>query len=159
MFSTVGDIIDIIDSLTYKTFFLFCLEGETPKEASKAFKVIGGSCSAASVAKLKVDFVTALLTDPIIQSIYCVQSTENCVVKNVRVTCSANRKRSTGSTGNEAHISFDFYVQDTQPSSDQNAEITKINKIITTMGHLGAQVCVTYAYRPYSVVYYQYKQI
>eukprot|EP00794_Sanderia_malayensis_P007556 gene7556-8393_t len=125
-----------------KTPWPDCSEGNPPAEASKPFTVIGGSCTAQDVATLKVNFITALMTDPIIQSIYCSTNNQNCVIKNVRVHCSSvKRKRNTGSgSSNSLHISFEFYVQDKAPSSNQRSEMTKMTRIINSMSGLGKEI-------------------
>ena len=124
--------------------FIYFIEGDPPSEASKPFTVIGGSCAASDVATLKLNFVNAMTTDVFVQNLYC-QNNKHCVVKNIRVYCSSVKKRSTGSSYNAVHISFEFYVQDTAPSTDQNTEIGKMTQIMNSMGGLAKEVSIKFS--------------
>ena len=119
-------------------------EGDPPSEAKKPFKLVGGSCSQIDITKLKSEVVSALMNDPVIANIYCVRQTQHCSLENVKVTCSSVRKRSTGAISNQVHITFDFYVKDAAPSTDQNTEMLKMSQIIATMGSLGKEVYSNY---------------
>ena len=109
----------------------------------KPFKIVGGSCSAADVAKLKADVVAALMSDPVILNIFCVQNNQHCSIGNMKVSCSTVKKRSTGAASNQVHISFDFNVADNAPSGDQSTEMNKMTRIASSLGSLGREVCIT----------------
>ncbi|XP_065058481.1 sushi, von Willebrand factor type A, EGF and pentraxin domain-containing protein 1-like isoform X1 [Rhopilema esculentum] len=122
-----------------------CSKGDPPSEAKKPFKLVGGSCSQVDITKLKSEVVSALISDPVIASLYCTRQAQHCSLENVEVSCSSVRKRSTGAISNQVHITFDFYVKDAAPSTDQNTEMLKMTQIIATMGSLGKEVKRVYA--------------
>ena len=108
----------------------------------KSFKIVGGSCSAADIAKLKADVIAALMSDPVILNVFCLQNNQHCSIGNMRVSCSTVKKRSTGTASNQVHISFEFNVADKAPSGDQSTEMTKMTRIASSLGTLGKEVCI-----------------
>jgi len=117
-----------------------CSEGKPPSQVDKPFKVVGGSCSAADIAKLKADLVAALMSDPVILNLYCIVNGQHCTIKNMKVSCSSVKKRSTGATSNQIHVSFEFIVEDKAPSGDQTTEMSKMTRIASSLGVLGREV-------------------
>ena len=83
------------------------------------------------------------MSDPVIQSIFCVQNDQHCSIGNLKVYCSTVKKRSTGATSNQVHITFEFNVEDKSPSSDQSTEMTKMTRVASSLGTLGREVVIS----------------
>ena len=80
------------------------------------------------------------MSDPVILNLYCIQNGQHCTIKNMKVSCSSVKKRSTGATSNQIHVSFEFNVEDKTPSGDQMTEMSKMTRIASSLGALGREV-------------------
>lgn len=88
----------------------------------------------------------ALMSDPVIQAVYCIQDNHHCSIDNMKVYCSNVKKRSTGTSSNQIHITFEFKVQDKSPSADQNVEMSKMSLIARSLAALSNEVCILHMY-------------